>query len=157
MFFENNLSLNNMERLSACSVKTIEADEKYEVEDTIILGGIGKDVLITSLTAIAMERFPDGAMLDVGTYDEKFNTFDRWASFKIDDSVAGDIIHLPIPNGDNANANGSAYTGEIPFSYTKGSQFYVKFKAVAPGNVGKVALVLDYSYIGNNQTGGYLR
>ena len=155
-YIEDKLSLNNMERLTACAVKTVEADDKYEAEDVIILGPIGKDALLTRVFAIVTENFQAGARLEFGSTDAKYSALNAWNNFPLDDTVAGDIVHLDIPTEDNANGDGTAYTGDSPASYALKAFFYAKFRDVAPGDTGTVRIVFEYAYIKSNQTGGYL-
>lgn len=152
-------NLNNMERNSASVVKTFEYDStKYASGDFVYLGSLPRDAILlrcfivvdgnwsaTSLQATVGE----GTLINNNTDI----AFSAWESFR--PAIPG-VHHVQFPQGDNIFEN-VPYNGKDTVARVNTAGVALRLDDIDPDQAeAMMQVVIEYAYIGNKQTGGYL-
>ena len=154
-----NMALNNMERNTATTVKTFEFDpEKHASGDFIYLGGLPKDAILLRAFIVVDGNWLAGSLqTTVGEGVLSNNntelSFAAWESFR--PAVPG-IHHIQFPQGENIFEN-VPYNAKDNIVRVNSSGVALRLDDIDPNQVdAMLRVVIEYAYIGNKQTGGYL-
>ena len=154
------LHLNNLERNSASAVYHMDFKEDMADGDFIVLGRIPSEVLVTSMVVLisSADVAATDTVVSLGQGTGKDDgQFGFWGNFR---PQYNGIHRTTIPVTDNILLDGSPYDGGDNYqNITANKDSYLlaridDFPSFVPGS--SFDVVLDYTYYGTKQTGGYL-
>ena len=155
-----NRFLNNLERNKAAGVFHMDFTADMVQGDYVFLGVLPDDILVTSLSVIVRsgKEAMAGTTCFVGsallTNNNTEIGFQSWGHIRPQHS--GLFRLAPIAT-DNIDGNGDPYVGETPYKLLIVGGMAIHLDLL-PGIIegSTLAVVVDYIYIGNKQTGGYM-